>query len=234
MPRTAALKDSAPPQLSHERHRPEKTLLYRIIDRYYPEFRAYMSEQGRSLPYHVQKEFEEYLKCGRLEHGFLRVQCSTCHHERLVAFSCTNSRRFRRTTRFLSQLRRQAHGRKCSPVGRRSPSSCADAPMGAEFPFSTEVPVRQSPRTDGQSAGYRLPSNCFPPHQKGRTDSENGKNRCCFAYSAVRTVRRPGCIKLESERGPVHFHMLSWMAYIQKTNRERQDSNAPWEQISKS
>ncbi len=88
MPRTAALKDSARPQLSHERHRPEKTLLYRIIDRYYPEFRAYMSEQGRSLPYQVQKEFEEYLKCGRLEHGFLRVQCSTCHHERLVAFSC--------------------------------------------------------------------------------------------------------------------------------------------------
>ena len=29
----------------------------------------------------------------------MRVQCSTCHKERLVAFSCTNSRRFRRTTR---------------------------------------------------------------------------------------------------------------------------------------
>jgi len=30
----------------------------------------------------------DYLKCGRLEHGFLRVQCDTCHAEHLVAFSC--------------------------------------------------------------------------------------------------------------------------------------------------
>ena len=40
-----------------------------------------MSDQGRSLPLHVQKEFDEYLKCGRLEHGFLRVQCCSCHHD---------------------------------------------------------------------------------------------------------------------------------------------------------
>jgi hypothetical protein len=83
MHRISTLKQSVPPQPSHERHRPEKTLLYRIIDRYYPDFLAYMKEQGRFLPYHVQKEFYEYLKCGRLEYGFLRVQCSTCHHEQL-------------------------------------------------------------------------------------------------------------------------------------------------------
>src|SRR5690554_7795105 len=34
------------------------------------------------------REFEDYLKCGRLEHGFLRVRCQSCHHEKLVAFSC--------------------------------------------------------------------------------------------------------------------------------------------------
>ena len=27
------------------------------------------------MPGYVQQEFEEYLKCGRLEHGFLRVRC---------------------------------------------------------------------------------------------------------------------------------------------------------------
>ena len=32
--------------------------------------------------------FDEYLKCGRLEHGFLRVQCESCQAEHLVAFSC--------------------------------------------------------------------------------------------------------------------------------------------------
>ncbi|WP_139250156.1 transposase zinc-binding domain-containing protein, partial [Escherichia coli] len=33
-------------------------------------------------------EFEEFLQCGRLEHGFLRVRCESCHAEHLVAFSC--------------------------------------------------------------------------------------------------------------------------------------------------
>src|SRR5690606_8702294 len=42
----------------------------------------------RPLPKHVRDEFESYLKCGRLEHGFLRVRCSDCHAEKLVAFSC--------------------------------------------------------------------------------------------------------------------------------------------------
>jgi ribosomal protein S27E len=36
----------------------------------------------------VQQEFEAYLKCGRLEEGFLRVRCEQCHAEKLVAFSC--------------------------------------------------------------------------------------------------------------------------------------------------
>jgi ribosomal protein S27E len=36
----------------------------------------------------VQEEFAAYLKCGRLEHGFLRVRCEDCHAEKLVAFSC--------------------------------------------------------------------------------------------------------------------------------------------------
>jgi len=88
MSQTPVLKESAPPRPTYKRHWPETTLLYGIIDRYYPKFRSHMEEQERSLPLHVQKEFDEYLKCGRLEHGFLRVQCSSCHHERLVAFSC--------------------------------------------------------------------------------------------------------------------------------------------------
>lgn len=37
---------------------------------------------------YVQREFEEFLQCGRLEHGFLRVRCESCHAEHLVAFSC--------------------------------------------------------------------------------------------------------------------------------------------------
>ncbi|MBW9269274.1 MAG: IS91 family transposase [Candidatus Thiodiazotropha sp. (ex. Lucinisca nassula)] len=83
-----AITDRSPQSPPYKRHRPEQTLLYQIIERHYPEFRDVMATQGKPLPLHVQQEFADYLKCGRLEHGFLRVQCSECHHEHLVAFSC--------------------------------------------------------------------------------------------------------------------------------------------------
>ena len=76
----------APP--GYARHRPEQTLLYRLVDEHYTAFFAARAAAGRPLPKHVQEEFEAYLKCGRLEHGFLRVQCERCHAEKLVAFSC--------------------------------------------------------------------------------------------------------------------------------------------------
>ena len=80
------------------RHKPEQTLLYQLVEQYWPEFQTQLSETGRFLPRHVTREFEDYLACSRLENGFLRVRCHSCSHEHLVAFSCTNSRRFRRTT----------------------------------------------------------------------------------------------------------------------------------------
>ena len=72
----------------YQRHRPEQTLLYRIVDEYSPAFMAHLAEQGSELRGYVQREFEDYLKCGRLDHGFLRVRCESCHAEHLVAFSC--------------------------------------------------------------------------------------------------------------------------------------------------
>ena len=72
----------------YQRHRPEQTLLYRIVEKYYPVFTAHLAARGRELPGYVQREFDDYLKCGRLEHGFLRLRCDTCHAEHLVAFSC--------------------------------------------------------------------------------------------------------------------------------------------------
>jgi ribosomal protein S27E len=58
------------------------------VECYYPDFLTALAERERHLPACVQEEFEAYLKCGRLEHGFLRVRCTSCHAERLVAFSC--------------------------------------------------------------------------------------------------------------------------------------------------
>jgi len=36
----------------------------------------------------VEREFYDYLQCGILAHGFLRLGCVTCQHEMLLAFSC--------------------------------------------------------------------------------------------------------------------------------------------------
>jgi len=81
----------APPFIDppgYARHRPEATLLYQLVERYYPEFVATREAAGRLLPRYVQEEFEAYLKCGCLKHGFLRVRCEDCRAEKLVAFSC--------------------------------------------------------------------------------------------------------------------------------------------------
>jgi len=51
----------------YRRHRPEDTLLYQIVAQHYPAFAGMMRAQGRSLPGFVQREFEDYLKCGRLK-----------------------------------------------------------------------------------------------------------------------------------------------------------------------
>lgn len=55
-----AVKDVAS---GFQRHRPEQTLLYKLIDRYYPRFLAHMEKQSRPLPRYVQREFEDYLIC---------------------------------------------------------------------------------------------------------------------------------------------------------------------------
>lgn len=72
----------------YARHRPEQGLLYRVVERHYSVFLEALAAQGHSLPKYVRQEFEDYLKCGRLEYGFLRVRCETCHAGKLVAFSC--------------------------------------------------------------------------------------------------------------------------------------------------
>jgi ribosomal protein S27E len=72
----------------YARHRPEQTLLYQVITQHYPAFLARLTAEGRTLPRYVQGEFEAYLKCGLLEHGFMRVRCTDCHREKFVAFSC--------------------------------------------------------------------------------------------------------------------------------------------------
>jgi len=43
---------------------------------------------AKGLPAYVQRKFYDYLQCGILAHGFLRLGCDTCKKEMLLAFSC--------------------------------------------------------------------------------------------------------------------------------------------------
>jgi hypothetical protein len=73
----------------YQRHEPEKTTLYKLIQSNWLSFQQQVEHDlGYPLPDFVNKEFEAYLRCGILAHGFLRAQCTSCQHEMLVAFSC--------------------------------------------------------------------------------------------------------------------------------------------------
>ena len=38
---------------AYVRHKPEQTLLYQLVEQYWPEFQAQLNETGRFLPRHV-------------------------------------------------------------------------------------------------------------------------------------------------------------------------------------
>ena len=70
------------------RREPEKSVLYRIVAENLNTFLQLTEIEGKRLPKHVTDEFDAFVKCGVLAHGFLRLKCESCSHERIVAFSC--------------------------------------------------------------------------------------------------------------------------------------------------
>ena len=84
-----ALRAAAASPVHYERRRPGETTLYRLVQENLETFLAEVEAGGAaSLPQFVRDEFEAFLECGILAHGFLRVRCTKCGHEKLVAFSC--------------------------------------------------------------------------------------------------------------------------------------------------
>ena len=75
---------------AYRRRQPEQSLLYQIVARHLEPFLAGASDlaDGRGLPRFVERELRAFLRCGILEHGFVRVHCDTCGGDILVAFSC--------------------------------------------------------------------------------------------------------------------------------------------------
>ncbi|MBP9708682.1 MAG: transposase [Oligoflexales bacterium] len=72
----------------YSRRRPELTICYRILQDHLSTFIADREAEGRPIPDYVKEEFEAFLRCGILAHGFLRLKCSCCKEEKITAFSC--------------------------------------------------------------------------------------------------------------------------------------------------
>jgi hypothetical protein len=76
---------------TYQRRTPEATTLYRVVESHLEaclERARERSEHGFGYPAFVESEFRRYLDCGILERGLVRIRCTECPRERLVAFSC--------------------------------------------------------------------------------------------------------------------------------------------------
>jgi hypothetical protein len=80
------LTSPTPASVGYQRHTPEDTDLYKIVEKNLPSFQSHLSSADISLPQFVHEEFRKYLRCGILERGFLRVKCDDYsfedHHAR--------------------------------------------------------------------------------------------------------------------------------------------------------
>ena len=85
--RPSLAPDGAP--VHYERHRPEQTTLYRLVQQRAATFFAEVeAAAGPTCRRRSKAEFDAFLECGILAHGFLRLRCGDCGHDKLVAFSC--------------------------------------------------------------------------------------------------------------------------------------------------
>jgi Transposase zinc-binding domain len=75
---------------SYERRAPEQTLLNQVLTEHLETFLDRARTEDHALPVHVEKELREYLNCGVLGNGFVRLQCEDWGKERVVAFACTS------------------------------------------------------------------------------------------------------------------------------------------------
>ncbi len=73
-----------------ERYRPEQTRLYRRVQQHASTFffAEVEAAAGANLPQFVKDEFDAFLECGIPAHGFLRLRCADCGHDKRVDFSC--------------------------------------------------------------------------------------------------------------------------------------------------
>jgi hypothetical protein len=75
---------------SYVRRVPEHGVLHRVVREHLQTFLWEIDrrDHDRGAPLFVKREFQRFVRCGVLAHGFARFRCTGCGADRLVAFSC--------------------------------------------------------------------------------------------------------------------------------------------------
>lgn len=72
----------------YKRREPEQTLLHAALCAHLETFLDRVHTESFNLPKHVIKELREYMTCGVLAHGFVRIMCPNCNESMAVGYSC--------------------------------------------------------------------------------------------------------------------------------------------------
>ena len=170
----------------------EESPLHQAVRLYRAAFIEEVRSTGHYLPRVVERDFDGFLSCGVLAHGFARVRCSSCGHELLVPFSC------KRRGICPSCTARRAEDTAAHLVDRVLPK----APYRQwVFTFPIAVRLALSRRPDLVSATLRVCLRALFAWQRRRARSRGVENPTAGAVTFVQ--RFGSALQLN-----VHFHVL--------------------------
>jgi putative transposase/transposase-like zinc-binding protein len=75
-------------EFAYNRRVPEQELLHQVLVEHLETFLDRARIEEHTLPLYVEKELRDYVDCGILGRGFVRIECEDCGKEKALAFSC--------------------------------------------------------------------------------------------------------------------------------------------------
>ena len=192
----------------------QPSLLHQTVRGHWKSWLAEVAQRtdGGSFPGFVLAEFERYLKCGVLAHGFARVRCGDCHEEMLVGLSCkgrgfcpscTTRRRQGTATHLVDRVIPRAMATRCASTrcrSRRTTSwgcwcarsrcACANSCSRAETrPKTTRARPTRS-REHRLTPSPPHPERCAAHGSQSRMPPTLRASRCTRAFICMPTIAK--------------------------------------------
>jgi hypothetical protein len=67
--------------VEYQPRRPEESVLYRVVAENLESFLTFQQKRGRVVPRFVENDLRDFLDCGILERGLIRVHCDASHEK---------------------------------------------------------------------------------------------------------------------------------------------------------